>query len=409
MNLLSRRNNKFEIIMFYFVLIDTLFLPYFKYFVMPISLPFLSIWFVTNLKFIKNDFEFKIFVIICFFILISTISSYLYIPKEINGYNIWSDNFKRCFQLLSTFIYYFYIKSYRYKNERNIVKIFILFLFAVDILAILSIVDIGAYFQIKNFLGVRDPFMDPFYITTTEHYFRYSYLWIDPNNCAYIVATVGAYLIINHKLTFIENVFVAISVGLILLVSMSTGALVSVIIVIIAFLLTTKYKIVVNKRYKLKNICIFIASLIFLIILAIFILPEIGEVGVFDHGINRMINNEGESRLEVYFRILREKSILTHLLIGEGYTVVINNIIRRPHSDHLRIIFGYGGIVYICLIIFLFRIRKSISLKKHIFIIPAFICFSINTLLDEQKIIIIFLTLIALMKCNQKEVSKNEI
>ena len=92
-------------------------------------------------------------------------------------------------------------------------------------------------------------------------------------------------------------------------------------------------------------------------------------------------------------------SNITIYPFGRGYTLFIDQSPIRPHSDHIRIFYSYGLICYI-LVIYLFF--KNIFNVKFLFIIPAFIAFSINSLIDEQKLFALFLIILAIRQCQQK-------
>ncbi|GHH98660.1 hypothetical protein [Neobacillus kokaensis] len=384
-------------VFFYFVIIDVLFLPYFKYFVMPNSLIFVVIWTVINIKKIKTDFDFKVFIILFYFVLLSSFVSYFFTPHTLNGYsNIWGDNIKRPFQLLSSFLYYFYLKTYLKSNSFSLKKILLLFILFADILALISILNIGLYFDIKEMFSVRDPFIDNFFITTDDYFFRYSYLWVDPNSIGYIIGVVGFYLMINEKLSSIQILFVIISMLLILITCMSSGALLAVSIVFVLLVGIYLKRLCINFSIKIKKKEIFslLISICILLIVGLNI-ETMSNLKVFNYGLDRIFGNSSESRKTIYQYIITNKNMLKSLFIGNGYTLIVDNAIKRPHSDHLRIIYGYGWIAYLSIILFLFRKRKGIAFHHHFFLIPGFVAFSINSLIDEQKVFVVFLILLA--------------
>jgi len=73
--------------------------------------------------------------------------------------------------------------------------------------------------------------------------------------------------------------------------------------------------------------------------------------------------------------------------LGRGYILEINGLTMKPHSDALRLIYSYGLVVFIVMFYFLVRL-----LVKHpVYVLPAFVAFMANTLIDEQKFFALFL------------------
>ena len=68
-------------------------------------------------------------------------------------------------------------------------------------------------------------------------------------------------------------------------------------------------------------------------------------------------------------------------------------------------------VFYVLFMYEFFRIRKNVSLKKFLFEIPIFIGFTINTIVGEQKFIILYLLLYTMtfVNCDKlKEKSEND-
>jgi hypothetical protein len=85
----------------------------------------------------------------------------------------------------------------------------------------------------------------------------------------------------------------------------------------------------------------------------------------------------------------------THLLplpLGRGYSLFQDGDSFRPHSDHLRLLYSYGVIAYLATIYLLFRRLSSAPLL----VLPALIAFSINSLIDDNKLMGLFLSLLAI-------------
>jgi len=101
--------------------------------------------------------------------------------------------------------------------------------------------------------------------------------------------------------------------------------------------------------------------------------------------------NSMDGRFERY--LFTVKNFSPHL-IGCGYTLIHNGIVIFPHSDHLRFLYAYGAVPYICL---LKMIGSNVKLKiEYIFMIPALIAFTINSVIDEPRFMYTFAVLFAI-------------
>ncbi|WP_260284800.1 hypothetical protein [Peribacillus aracenensis] len=388
----SKLLNKFLVI---FIFIDILLLPNFKYFVMPISLP-LVLWVIfTKRVTIQKDREFLLFLILSILVLVSVCLSFLQVPNYLaNGLNVWLENIKRAFQLITSFAYYFLIRDYLNKYPVKIKNILLLFVFFYVILGIISMLNIGVYFGIKEFLGIRDPFMNPFFVNNNDYLFRYSYLFIDPNNSAYLFQMVTFYLLLNEKLNITEKLLIFLSIIFSLILSMSTGAVLSLIVfVFLSIILRIRELPKIRITYK-KLITTIITPFILIIIFyfAKFLLENYLN-HIANYSMDRMLGNTDGGRLNKYGYMFGN-SIPN--LIGEGYTLIRDSVIFRPHSDQLRFLYSYGIVAYLIAIWFFFR--GLLFNAKYLFLIPAFFAFSINSLIDEQKLLISLLILLAYLK-----------
>jgi hypothetical protein len=112
---------------------------------------------------------------------------------------------------------------------------------------------------------------------------------------------------------------------------------------------------------------------------------------------DRIMYIPGNPRLRIYYRALTN---FYPSIFGQGYTLLLEDSFFKPHSDHLRLIYSYGLVAYICVLIFFF---KNILKSNFIFLVPAFYAFSINTLIDEQKLLVIFLIFLAITEKTKRD------
>lgn len=390
--------NKLEKIIFYILIVDILFVPYLKIFILPYSLPILTIWFIFYANKIRWSSDVKAYIVFIILALFSTITAYFYIPHYVDSYNVWAENFKRVFQFILNLLYFFYIKYYADKHNISIKYLLLMFLLFADALALLYYFDINTYLQIKTFWGVRDSYT-AWYESGLSSYFRYNFIWEDPNNPAYAFTAVAAFLMFNEEISAPQRVFTIASVAFLLICAMSSGALLSAIIIATLIVLNYLNKFFTIRKFKLKIKVSTIFSVIFsaLIVFAVYQLSKTFlNSEIYLAAITRMQENSGESRFLIWGSILKELSIIKFLFIGQGATLIINGTMRAAHSGHLYLIYAYGMIAYLCFMYVVFRKRKNMTWSSYYFIIPMFIGFTINTMIGEQKFFILQLILMGL-------------
>lgn len=384
------------------IFIDLLLLPNFPFFIMPLSLP-VVVWMIFSRKIkIVKDKELLVYILLGLLVVFSVILSFFQINLNTSEMTIFIDNVKRAGQLLTSFLYYFIIKNSSIKSEINLKIIMMIFISIYILLGIVSFVNIALYFRILELLGINNPFVSDWFLIQRVELFRYSYIWIDPNNAAYAFQMVVFYMLLNEKLNQFEKFYIYASLVLSLILSMSTGALLSAsvffslyFVIIIRNIFISR---IVSRKFFLKALFIIAGFVLIGVTYSIFD----GEIAsLFSYSIDRMLNNTGDGRLRIYLFIFNYGF---PNLIGEGFTLVRDGMIFKPHSDHLRFMYSYGLIAHFLSLWFFFR--HIFFSTKYLFIIPGFISYSINSLIDEQKILLILLSLIAYARCKSMQVNR---
>ncbi len=393
--------NKLETYLFYFIIIDILFLPYFKYFVIPYSLPIITLWMLFSFdrifNKIKSTLDFKLFTCLVIFSLLSTIISYLYVPQFIDGYNVWNENFKRVFQFLTSFIYFFFAKYYTEKNNISLKNFLLIFILFADIMALFNLFSLNTYLTIRNLWNIRDPFLS-YYNPGESLYYRYAFIWIDPNNAGYALISTILFLILNEKLSIFQIQFTLLSVALIIIATMSAGVFYSVLISFLVLSLLTFFrskKVNTKRKIKKVSIIVLILSLVIFFLFSSMII-ELLKTDIVNISLERIIYNSPTHRLSLYKELLVKKSLFSFLFLGQGWCLIIDGRIRAAHNGHFIVAYGYGLISYICFMLILFRRRNNINLMNYIFTIPFLIGFTINSLIGEQKIFVLYLILLVI-------------
>lgn len=403
--MLPDNNQKHSNFILSFIFIDLLLFPNFPWFIMPLSLPVITYMIVLKKIKILRDKEFIIFLILGVLVLASVLLSFLQSKIYFGELNVWMENVKRAFQLLTSFLYYFIIKNSSVKSKPNLKRIMMIFVTLYLLLGIISYLDIGLYFKILNLLGINNPFVSGWFLRQRIELFRYAYIWIDPNNAAHAFQMVIFYMFLNEKLKFSEKTYLYFGLVISLVLSMSTGALLSASIFFALYFINNIKNITrITTSHKKIFSGVIVVVLGTILIGNLFLLFGEKLKFITEYSIDRVTSNTDGGRLEKYAFMFKER---IPNLIGEGYVQIRKGNIFKPHSDHLRFIYSYGVFAYILSLWFLFR--HVIYSSKYLFVIPGFIAYSINSLIDEQKILVILLSLIAYVKYTSKERELDEV
>lgn len=369
----------------YFIFIDLLFFPYIHFFTIPFSLPLvlLSLLFLVKLK--KENNHLNIIVLIYITVLISTfISVNLGIPSE-----FIVENLKRALQFLTTFAYFlFFFYVFREVNL-NLKPILISFLLYLLVLLGIFIYQPNLYLKLKNIIYPQ---------AATElgeflFFLRFDYMFQDPNTAGYFILLVVFFALLKVNFNFfVKSLFVVLAL-LTVITTKSVGASLSLFIFLTAiFLLQFKKKR--NDKVSIRKflfICLFI-SIISVTALNLYYNGSQNSTSfILEDYLDRleMSGENNESRIVKYLSLTQE---FYPFIFGSGYTLIGEGVPIKPHNDHLRIIYSYGIICYILTIYLFFR---KVFTFNSILLIPAFIAFSVNTLIDEQKLFALFLIILA--------------
>jgi len=151
-----------------------------------------------------------------------------------------------------------------------------------------------------------------------------------------------------------------------------------------------------NKKYKVTPInMLMILITLFALYKIIPQIPSYLESGIAMESFNRISNNSGDGRFVIWQTVIQSVNFLEFILIGKGGVTLVDGLKFAPHNGHFYWILGYGFIAYFIFMYLVFRKREVTSLKKHIWIAPILIGFTVNVLLGEIKMMSIIMLLIA--------------
>lgn len=387
---------------FWFIIIDIFLLPYFNIVVLPISFFVILLWAITNRSVVKNSPDYNEILICTTIMVISTIWG-----AVSNGeYGVNSDNIKRLIQYAISFEYLFFFRYYLSEHHPNLKKILYCFIAFVVSLAVLFQTNPTIYSTICSLWNKGNAYISSSFLESISfgYTLRYGFIWTDQNNIAYALTGIILFLLLFFENNIAEIVILFAANVYVLFCCMSSGGWIGFAISWICYLI---YRLMTIRRPSLMvSKKTLIGSII--IIIALFVLVDSGLLGQFlesdlvKSATDRFENNEN-SRTEIWLRILREESIFWHILIGNGSTLIINGMHRAAHSGHLYWIYAYGFISYFIFMkkFFWFGIRQ---IWKYIPVISFFLCFTMNTMVGEQKLLLIYIMIVAYLR----EVDKYE-
>lgn len=381
-------------ILVYFSLIDITIFPYFRYFIIPYSLPIILILSVIIGMNTRKDLYYYLFLIISSCIIISFLASLYIFPYD--QYAI--SNLKRALQLITTFTYFFLVKWVSTKFKINYTPILFLYILIIGILAHLFVLDpISTLEMMRNFYGPL--------VTDKEvvmvHY-RFAYLFSDPNTSSYFfLIALSPVLIVLKDRPFWFAIVSALGM-MIVFISQSRGAM--LIFPLILFFSYFHNIVGCSINFIFQKFILFILLLGLSSIICILYIYLNTDSLVINKAIIRLFSSNesfttGGHRFSIWIQGIE---YYFPLPFGRGYSLYMNNELYFPHSDFIGILYRYGFIALIAIIFFLFN-KFSTSLPLFL---PGFMAFFINSLVDEQKLFSLFLMLLAF---NLNEQSKNKI
>lgn len=401
-----KKDSKLLDYLFYFSVIDILFLPVYNKISIPYSIFFIWCWFIMNLKkLFLNKKEIGLFFVFIFMALGSTFLSLMLHDRIINGFPVWEMNIKVLGFQITILVYYFFFKTYfELRRYTSLKKVLLAFVIYGLILAVIYNFNKSLYAEIRTFYNADYESMKIYFDNLLM--FRYKFIWTEPNNVIYGFVSVATFLIYNEKHTLKEIIIILVTTIIIEFSTMSSGGLVSIACVLcvsLCYSLYSKKKIRIVTKFNYISTIFGLLSVVVIFVVFIKKGNFLINTDVLQTFLARTSENSSDSRIDIWKNILENKNIFFSLVFGDGTTLLINNIVYRHHSGHLFLIYGYGFIAYLVYMFFIFRKRKNIPWKYHFFLIPIFIGFTINTILEEQKLMLIVVLLVANLSVKRSE------
>lgn len=389
-------------LVFWFVITDILLLPYFNLIVIPLSFFVIILWVIQNRGIVKRSQDYKGLLLCVILMVVSTLMG----TVVNSAYGVTFDNIKRLLQYGISFEYLYFFRHYFSRQRPNLKRILYIFILFVVGLAVIFQINPTIYSTICSIFNkgnayISSSFLDSVYYGYT---LRYGFIWTDQNNIAYALTGIIMFILIFFKHDFVETIVLFVANVFVLFCCMSSGGWIGFAISWLLYLLyrITKMKntsLVISRKMLISFVLI--AFIIFLVVDS-GILSQFMESDLVNAATERFENNEN-SRTEIWLRILEGENIFKHTLMGNGSALIINGVSKAAHSGHLYWIYAYGMLSYFIFMkkFFWFGTKK---VWKYIPIISFFLCFTMNTMVGEQKLLLIYIMIVAYLR----EVDNNE-
>ncbi len=369
------KDNGFIGVLAGFVIFDLLMLPYVQVFIMPFSLPLVFAFFLFCGDHKVEGKYFYPFLVLSLLALVSSLSSG-FIGNGEHAY----ENIKRASQFISSFFYFYFFYKISLRDNGRVVskKIITLFLFLFWLSSLAFYLDpLYTNSVLRAVYGKTITSQE-----VVEFHLRFAYIFVDPNTAAYFLILASAPLLLATKNRLLVVLFLLMVFSSVVFTQSRGGLLV----LLACILMVASYRF--SKINPAKKV-LFIISIFFLFLFFVQFF-EVGESlrgGDLYSKFERSLNPESysnDSRIKIWSEFLMS---LVPYPLGRGYILEINGLTMKPHSDALRLIYSYGLVVFIVMFYFLVRL-----LVKHpVYVLPAFVAFMANTLIDEQKFFALFL------------------
>lgn len=387
---LTTKPTRFDLFVFWFVIIDNLFFPYFWGVMVSYSFPFVFLWFFLKVAQGKiKRHPYRTMIVLAG---LSTVFGCLIYPRYASDDIVLFSNL-----LLALFSYqmFCYIKDTSPVNiTEKVHKILYLFVVFVFFFALLFYSDFSKYEQIRH---IFTPRLEESTVDILSGSIRFGYYWSDENNIAYMACGVVIFLLFSSYIRFIwKNLLVAMLV-VIVVATMSTGGLISLAITLFIYVISLLH----GKDNKINPV---LKIIILLFIAAGFVygLNILFSSDVYQLMTERFEGKSGgeDSRSTIYKTVIQTIDWWKYVIWGYGGRTIINGIYRSTHNGILHFIVAYGMIVcYQYVKLYFFKKRRQ-SWLDWAWRIPVLLGFLINIIITEDKIHVLMMVLLAFETTN---------
>lgn len=391
--IVNRKTDYRKLFMF-IVILDCFFIPYFFFVNVTYSYLFVFIFLIFFERFNLKDEDQIISLLLFITIIISVLIGSLVYP------NYLRENIVDGLILISFLSYFVYFKLNIMRSQINISPFLYLFVAFMVFFGILYLTNFDLYNSIRAFFFPRSIGIDNWTYYDVYSGSRFYFMYQDPNNVCYIHLVVVTYLLFNKQTGLTKLIFLLSSQVFITLITFSVGGAFATAIVGVTY-----FALAIRKKHVARRLIgiVLFSSLILFIIWAIY-----GSSIVQSDLVSRFIfrflgktSSGGDSRIDKWISLIQGKNLLAYLSFGTGGYTILDGKYFSTHNGILYVFFGYGLIGTITFAILFLRKRGEILMIKYLWLIPFFVGFLINILVQEQKIGMIVALLLADFSVNQ--------
>lgn len=392
-------NLNFELFLSVFALLDVCLYPYIRPLRCTTSMLLLMIWYAyrliqnrSNLKHLVRtliaDKEVIAFLISVVCIIASLIAGMVSLPATVpSSYqsgeiSVFSRTVTYSVIYVFVFLYYFFYRE-MVKKYQNLIYITIKAVFAVIfVFALVYLVSPAAFYSIRSFWTLSGKVQNA--TTAASSYYRYTFSFSDPNNIAAMTVAITILLVENKKEKRLIKYGAFAMCAIILLGTMSVQGILGMVAYLGVKSIYLLYKII-NGKIVLKKRTVYVAIGILVAVLAL--LPVMLQIPVVEKAFTRILNNGGSflTRWNVWKKLIQGNGFFDYLLFGRGCAIILNGEAVSPHNGHLYILYAYGFVAYLSFMYVFYVKKRSMKWKRMFFLIPFFLCFSINVGLIDAR------------------------
>lgn len=390
-------------LLFWFFTIDLLFLPYYSFISVTISAPVMAIWLFSHFKELLRGRERYAMLIIFAWMTISTIVGLMYDDSHLRFETTARTTILRFLQYIICFGYYFFYRRYFTEREKSIDNILLAFAIYVCVLAIIFMLFPREYAELKIMINPADNHTKRFLAGSV--FYRFNYLWTDPNNVAYLLDGVALWYFLNDYQSMRNKIIMLISCLVSILATASNGGLIIFIIVATYVFLTW---LVSARKVRVKSV-----STVFVFVLLLIVVIQYSKLGdyvkeelitkVSDRFLlYRMSSNFSGGRIDDLRSSVRLLNPL-FLILGSGKEGFTNE------NGHIYWICFYGLPSYIAFMYVMFAKFKHMQWRRYAWVFPFFVAFTVNIAIGEFKWLGIYFLLLSYSRYSVFPQSNNPI
>ena len=377
--------SKIPVFLMCFLLVDAALLPYIRRIKCTMGMLMILLWYLRNFNRFRTDREFRRFIACLVIMVVSLVIGFSVLPSNLpanfttGGINVINYDITYSAIIIFAFIYYFYFreatKEY-YEQFYAVLKFISITIFSFACLYIVSPTIFYVFRAIFTLSGnTRDVTIGASYV------YRYTYSFSDPNSISAISVAIMM-LIFENKNEKIWKKYVYCAMMLIsVIASMSAQGLMALVICLFIYVA----RLFLEQKKRISTISLLITVVAIVLLFAAWVIIQNQPVIMKSLGRVTSNSNSAQTRLGVWKNLLANKGVLAYVLFGNGNAISLNGYAIMPHNGHLYLLYSYGLIFYMLFIsIFLWK-KRDTKWSNLMFLIPLFVCFTINVGLIDAR------------------------